>query len=147
MKLKLTFIILFFFLGSLVQAKSYELQLYPFGLLSRYQDTVDQQRNFMQYAHYAVQLVYEDWVTGLEYNKSMPSKTGNASLNVDTTQQEFNLIAGYRVYSYQMNLGFNIKPDFNLNAIGLLGGANTTVETTLLGQRDKEVSKTNFIIG
>lgn len=130
---------------NLDRAFANELQIFAPGLQFRYEDDSDQSIKNRQYANYNLAaIIFDDYMIGGEFNQRA-EQSGNTALNIKTQFQEFNLYAGYFVYSKLLNEDYKIS--FDLGPVGYLGQNRTTVLTTLGSVSDQSKSQDNLNYG
>ena len=142
-------ILLIFFITlvtlNLNRAFANELQIFVPGLQSRYEDDSDQSIKNRQYANYNLAaIIFGDYLIGGEFNQRA-EQSGNTALNIKTEFQEFNLYAGYFIYSKLLDEDYKIS--FDLGPVGYLGQNRTSVKTTLGSVSDQSKSEDNLTYG
>lgn len=124
------FLILFGFMmtaGSLASAN--EIHIFAPGYQMRYENDEDQTIKNRQYTNYNLAaVIFDDYLIGGEFNQRS-SESGNVALNIKTEYQEFNLYAGYFIYSKLLNDEYKVV--FDIGPVGYIGQNRTTVETTV----------------
>lgn len=143
-------IAVFFFLFSAAayaqsQSELFNLQIYVPGIQMRFEEGSDQQQDVRDYTHYAIHLMYDKFLSGVEYNTSEDT-TGNASLNVKATVKEWNLLAGWSLVKFDFpNLTTNTNVEFLVE--GFYGNSKTQIRTSLLGSSQSDESEEKSVLG
>ena len=128
-----------------VQALANEIQIFVPGLQFRYENDADQTIKNRQYANYNLSaIIFDDYLIGGEFNQRS-DESGNAALNIKTEFQEFNLYAGYFIYSKLLNEEYKIV--FDIGPVAYLGQNRTTVETNLGASSDQSESEDSLVYG
>ncbi|MBC7458241.1 MAG: hypothetical protein H7235_08190 [Bdellovibrionaceae bacterium] len=142
---KIFVIILGFIMVNSASAAANELHIFAPGYQMRYENDSDQTIKNRQYANYNLSaVVFDDYMIGAEFNQRS-DKSGNAALNIKTEFQEFNLYAGYFIYSKLLNEEYKIV--FDIGPVAYLGQNRTTVETNLGSVSDQSASQDNLSYG
>ena len=127
------------------QASANELHIFAPGMQFRFENDSDQTVKNRQYRNYNLSaVVFDDYMVGGEFNQRS-DHSGNDALNIKTEFQEFNLYAGYFIYSKLLDEGYKIV--FDLGPVGYIGQNRTTVETNLGSVSDQSASEDNLVYG
>jgi hypothetical protein len=122
-----------------------EIHIFVPGLQFRYENDSDQTVQNRQYANYNLAaIIFDDYMIGGEFNQRLEG-SGNTSLNIKTEFQEFNLYAGYYIYSKLLNDEYKVV--FDIGPVGYIGQNRTSVETHLGSASDQSVSENNLVYG
>lgn len=139
------FIILSLLMMNSAQASANELHIFAPGMQFRFENDSDQTVKNRQYRNYNLSaVVFDDYMIGGEFNQRSDN-SGNEALNIKTEFQEFNLYAGYFIYSKLLDEGYKIV--FDLGPVGYIGQNRTTVETNLGSVSDQSASEDNLVYG
>lgn len=141
--------LLLIFLGLVLMGGSFasanELHIFAPGYQMRYENDEDQTIKNRQYTNYNLSaVVFDDYVIGGEFNERS-HESGNTALNIKTEFQEFNLYAGYFIYSKLLNEEYKII--FDIGPVGYIGQNRTTVETTLGASSAQSAGEDNLVYG
>lgn len=136
----------YFLVGLLLATQSVLAENYvdilPLQLQYRYEETSNQSKDYISYQSYGAAIQVEKYRIGLDYSKHRV-QTGNASLNIESTEKDFILTAGYQVYLLQNKDQWSV--DFFANAA--IGTSEAEVNTNLLGATTSSIGDQNPIFG
>jgi len=104
------------------------LDLTPLQLQYRYEDSTNQNKDYIRYESYGVALQIESLRLGFDFSKQR-DQTGNESFNVENEKKDYLFIAGYDFYTIQEKKSI-YRFDFFAN--GIIGSSQSKVTTNLL---------------
>lgn len=119
------------------------IDILPLQLQYRYEDTVNQSKDYLSYQTFGAAIQVEKYRLGIDAAKRKDS-TGNASFNIETLKKDFLLTVGYEVYLLQ-NKDSIWHVGFFANAIA--GVSETEVTTKLLSSSSSSVADQNPVFG
>jgi hypothetical protein len=125
------------------QESSWALNLYLPALQFRYDDDMEQQQSVKTSWQYTLAVrIFSDFLLGLE-TSSYAQKTGNSSLAIESSTQNFGINLGYRIVAFSMSN----EAKLNFWGLAVWGQSRTQVTTQLLGTSSTEISQNKDIVG
>lgn len=118
------------------------IDVLPLQSQFRYEDTVNQSKDYVTYQSFGAAIQVMKFRLGLDYSHHR-DQTGNASYNVEARSKDFILAGGYQLYVIES--ASSLRLDIFANA--LMGVSEAEVSTTLLGTTTTAVGDQNPIFG
>lgn len=123
----------------------HEIHIFLPGIQYRYENDPDQSLKSRRYDNYNLAGVfYQRLVVGLEFNE-FKQTTASGNLSAEVRFQEFNVYAGYNVFSKLLHEAYHIY--FDINPVGYIGQNRSTVETKLNTVSQQSIGEDNITVG
>ncbi|MBC7467607.1 MAG: hypothetical protein H7256_16570 [Bdellovibrio sp.] len=137
------YVLVFLIFASQMSLADNYVDILPLQLQYRYEDTVNQSKDYLSYQSFGAAIQVEKFRLGIDAAIRKDS-TGNASLNIETKKKDFLLSVGYQVYLIQNK---DSIWHVGLFANGIAGVSETEVKTNLLGSSSSSVGDQNPVFG
>jgi hypothetical protein len=136
------FLVFFLFANQNTQAA--EVHIFLPGIQYRYENDKDQSISNRRYQNFNLAgIIFSDYLIGAEFNE-FKQQTSSGSISITEKFQEFNLYAGYFVYSVKLNDEYKIF--FDLGPVGYIGQSRSTVETNVGSLSQQSIGEDNLTV-